>query len=66
MDRLRALCDRFGMFQVSGEDVNSPRQEFVCKAMEDPQFANLIESAWLLIRHEQGVENDPLRAVIYG
>ena len=51
--RLRALCEQYDMFQVSGEDINSPRQSFVIKAMEDPLFANLIEATWKLIEHEQ-------------
>ena len=53
LQRLRSLCDSYGMFQVSGEDINSPRQSFVIKAMEDPQFANLIEATWKLIEHEK-------------
>lgn len=52
--RLRGLCERFGMYQISGEDINSPRQEFVCRAMEDPLFGNLIDAAWALIDHERG------------
>lgn len=52
--RLRELCARYGMFEISGEDINSPRQAFVCKAMEDPIFANLIDAAWALIDHERG------------
>jgi hypothetical protein len=54
--RLRGLCDKYGMLQISGEDVNSPRQSFVIKAMEDPLFSNLIDSTWALIRHERGEE----------
>lgn len=54
LTRLRALCDQFGLFQVSGEDINSPRQSFVCRAMEDPMFDNLIDSTWALIAHERG------------
>ena len=52
LERLRGLCDRYGMFQISGEDINSPRQSFVIKAMENPMFANLIEATWKLIEHE--------------
>ena len=52
LQRLRGLCDSFGMFQISGEDINSPRQSFVIKAMENPMFANLIEATWKLIEHE--------------
>lgn len=52
--RLRELCERFSMYQISGEDINSPRQGFVCRAMEDPLFSNLIDAAWALIAHERG------------
>ena len=52
LQRLRGLCDSYGMFQISGEDINSPRQSFVIKAMENPMFANLIEATWKLIEHE--------------
>ena len=36
--RLRALCVKHGFFQVSGEDINSPRQSFICEALKDPEF----------------------------
>jgi hypothetical protein len=54
LTRLRALLLKFNLFQVSGEDINSPRQSFVCRAMEDPMFENLIDSTWALITHERG------------
>ena len=54
LERLRALCRQYGMFEVSGEDINSPRQSFVIKAMENPMFANLIDATWKLIEHEKG------------
>ena len=53
LERLRGLCDRYGMFQISGEDINSPRQIFVIKAMENPMFSNLIDATWKLIEHEK-------------
>ena len=52
LERLRGLCDEYGMFQISGEDINSPRQIFVIKAMENPMFKNLIDATWKLIEHE--------------
>lgn len=52
LERLRGLCDRYGMFQISGEDINSPRQSFVIRAMENPMFRNLIDATWKLIEHE--------------
>ncbi len=53
LERLRKLCDDYGMFQISGEDINSPRQSFVIKAMENPLFSNLIDATWKLIEHEK-------------
>ena len=53
LERLRSLCDQYGMFQISGEDINSPRQIFVIKAMENPLFQNLIDATWKLIEHER-------------
>ena len=52
LTRLRSLCEQYGMFQISGEDINSPRQSFVIKAMENPMFQNLIDATWKLIDHE--------------
>ena len=52
LDRLRALCVANEMFQISGEDINQPRQKFICEAMRSPEFANLVAAAWALIGHE--------------
>ncbi len=51
--RLRALCDKYNFFQISGEDINSPRQNFICMAQRDPEFRNLYDAAWALIGHER-------------
>lgn len=53
LTRLKALCDKKGFMQISGEDINSPRQTFICKALEDPKFSNLITATWALIGHEK-------------
>ncbi len=53
LERLRGLCEDYNMFQISGEDINSPRQSFIIKAMENPIFANLIDATWKLIEHEK-------------
>ncbi len=57
--RLRGLCRQLGFFQVSGEDINSPRQSFLCQALYEPAFANLIDAAWALIGHERASDDDP-------
>ncbi|MDY3071363.1 MAG: PHP domain-containing protein [Eubacteriales bacterium] len=53
LSRLRALCERYELLQISGEDINSSRQSFVCAAMQSPEFANLADAAWALIAHER-------------
>ncbi len=50
--RVRALCDKYGFFQISGEDINSPRQSFICEAQRNPEFANLYDATMTLIKHE--------------
>ena len=40
------------LFEISGEDVNSPRQKFACAALALPEYAHLIDSTWALIGHE--------------
>ena len=54
IERLRALCDRYNMLQISGEDINSPRQKFTIEKMKEAQFSNLVENTWKLIRLENG------------
>ncbi|NLD88323.1 MAG: PHP domain-containing protein [Clostridiales bacterium] len=49
---VRMYCDKYGLLQISGEDINSPRQKFVCEKMRSKEFANLVSAAWMLIGHE--------------
>ena len=50
---VRDLCDSLDFFQISGEDINSPRQSFECEALLDPDYKNLIDATWTLIEHEK-------------
>jgi len=52
LNRIMNLCDSHGFFQISGEDINSPRQSFICPALERPEFAHLTEATYALIGHE--------------
>jgi len=52
LDIVRELCTQHDLFQISGEDINSSRQSFVCEALLKPDFANLIEATWAMIGHE--------------
>ena len=51
--RVRTLCEERGLLQISGEDVNSPRQSFIFEKQREEQFANLFDSTWALIGHEK-------------
>ena len=53
LERVRKLCAANGLFEISGEDINSPRQSFVCEALARPEFSHLIEATWALIGHEK-------------
>ena len=52
LQRVMELCDRYGLFQISGEDINSPFQSFICAALEKPEFHHLVTNTWALIGHE--------------
>lgn len=56
--RLTKLCDDHGFFQISGEDINSPRQSFRCKALDDPKFGHLIDATYALIGYETLASED--------
>jgi hypothetical protein len=51
--RIISLCERYNFFEISGEDINSPRQSFLCEALGRPEFEHLGNSTWALIRHEE-------------
>lgn len=52
LERVMALCEKNGLFQISGEDINTPRQSFICPALNNPRFHHLSVSTWALIGHE--------------
>ena len=58
LDRVMNLCKERGLFQISGEDINSPRQKFVCPAYENPKFAHLVDAAHTLIKYENLADTD--------
>jgi len=53
LTRVIALCEKYDLFQISGEDINSPFQPFVCEAMKKPEYRHLVDSAWALVGHEK-------------
>ncbi len=58
LDRVMELCDKYNLFQISGEDINSPRQSFYCEKLQDPKFRHLIDATFALIGHETKATED--------
>jgi len=50
--RLIGMCHDNGFFEISGEDINSPRQSFICEALADPAYSHLMTATYALIGHE--------------
>ncbi len=53
LSRLQGLCRRYGMTEISGEDVNASRQSMICKQLEQPEFSHLVDMAWKLVEREK-------------
>jgi hypothetical protein len=53
LERVRRLCGERGLMQISGVDINSPRQSFNCPELRRPEFANLGDATWALVAHER-------------
>ncbi|HUJ73825.1 MAG TPA: PHP domain-containing protein, partial [bacterium] len=51
--RVQALCALHGFMEISGVDINSPRQSFNCPELQMPEFSHLIGATWALIAHER-------------
>ncbi|MDR2184033.1 MAG: PHP domain-containing protein [Clostridiales bacterium] len=51
--RVMRLCERHGLFEICGEDINTPFQPFVCEALRRDEYKHLITAAWALVGHER-------------
>ncbi|MEI6101292.1 MAG: PHP domain-containing protein [Eubacteriales bacterium] len=58
LQRVMALCDKYEFIQISGEDINQPRQKFVCEKLREPAFAHLTDATWALVGHEEACALD--------
>ncbi|MBQ0009776.1 MAG: PHP domain-containing protein, partial [Ruminococcus sp.] len=56
--RIMELCEKYRLFQISGEDINSPRQSFLCQAMQKDMFRHLSDAAYALIGHERAATEE--------
>lgn len=61
--RVIRLCHETDLFEISGEDINSPRQSFICPALADPAYAHLRVATYALIGHEKAASEDTARSM---
>ena len=59
LTRLRGLCADYGFMEISGVDINQPRQSFNCTELRLPAFAHLNASTWAMVAHEALASVDP-------
>ena len=61
--RIMKLCHENGLYEISGEDINSPRQSFICQALADPAYSHLRVATYSLIGHEIAASEDAKRSM---
>lgn len=50
--RLQGLCARYSLMEISGVDINQPRQSFNCPELRQPEFRHLDDATWAMVAHE--------------
>ena len=58
LQRLIGMCSQYDLFQICGEDINTPFQSFICEALRSQGYKHLIQSTWALIGHERAATLD--------
>ncbi|MFH1512761.1 MAG: PHP domain-containing protein [Bacillota bacterium] len=58
LKRIMRLCREQDLFQICGEDINTPFQSFICRQLALPEFSHLTDAAWALIGHERLATKD--------
>lgn len=53
--RVQRMCGEYGFLQISGEDINSPRQKFICEQLAMKEFRHLTKATWELIEREKAL-----------
>ena len=66
LERVMDLCRSYGFMQINGEDINQPRQRFICGQLKEPRFSHLADSTWALIGHEKAATADINEAMFAG
>jgi hypothetical protein len=63
--RVQQLCAQHGFMEISGVDINSPRQSFNCPELTRPEFAHLLDATWALIAHEKLADMDERQGLFH-
>ncbi len=58
LSRVMDLCEEYGFMPISGEDINQPRQTFICEELGRDEYKHLIDTTWALIGHEIAATKD--------
>ncbi|MBR2561615.1 MAG: PHP domain-containing protein [Eubacterium sp.] len=53
LDTVMKLCKEYDMTQISGEDINSLGQSFICEKLKQPSYRHLVDAAWMLVHREE-------------
>ncbi len=53
--RLKEICRQLELFEICGEDINQPRQKFICEKMRKPLFEDAYDCSWALVGHELSI-----------
>ncbi|GAB4112750.1 MAG: hypothetical protein Kow00103_02970 [Candidatus Caldatribacteriota bacterium] len=53
LERVQKFCQEYNLMEISGVDINQPRQSFNCPEILKPQFRHLIDMTWALVAHEK-------------
>ena len=63
--RLQKLCQANGLMEISGVDINSSRQSFICPILLEPGFYHLTDAAWALVAHEKLAAENPKLGIFH-
>lgn len=58
LERISSLATEHGLIEVSGVDINQPRQVFSCPELREARFDHLNTSTWALVVHEELSNHD--------
>lgn len=64
VERVRALCRKYNMLEVCGEDINQPRQPLICQQSSEADRIFFNDSTWAIIGHEIEAEKDLKNSII--